>query len=108
MNYGKALRVIRAMAGLQQKELAGQAGMDPSHISLIESGKRKPSVGSIERLCKAVGIPNHLFTLLAAESADLRISDAKDLKETIQSLANFMVKNGARKRSRRGRFPSAK
>jgi len=71
MDYGKALRIARAIAGLQQKELAELAGIDPSHISLIEVGKRKPSVDMVEKLAKALQIPEHLFTLLAAESEDL-------------------------------------
>lgn len=107
MNYGKALRVARAMAGLQQKKLATLAGMDPSHISLIEMGKRQPSVRSIEKLSKALGIPNHLFTLLAAESADLKISDAEDLKQAAQSLARFMLNIGSRTTSRRSRASSS-
>ena len=43
MDYGKALRIGRAIAGLQQRELAELAEIDPSHNSLIEVGKRKPS-----------------------------------------------------------------
>jgi XRE family transcriptional regulator, regulator of sulfur utilization len=108
VNYAKALRVARAMADLQQKELAKLAGMDPSHISLIEMGKRKPSVRSVEKLSRALGIPNHLFTLLATESADLRIGDAQYLKQATQSLARLMLNNVFRKRFRHTRKSSTK
>ena len=96
MDYAKALRVSRAMAGLQQKELASRAGMDPSNISLIETGKRKPSLRAVEKLSQALGIPHHLFTLLATEPADLRVNDPAHLKQAIESLAHFMLNNDLR------------
>jgi len=79
MDYGKAIRIGRAIAGLQQKELAELAGVDPSHISLIEFGKRKPSLDTVEKLAKALQIPDHLLTLLAAEPEDLDLKDPKEL-----------------------------
>src|SRR6202000_1652898 len=72
MNYGKALRISRAIVGLQQRELAEKAGLNASHVSLIEKGSRNPSVGAITKLCDAMKIPESLFTMLAAEADDLR------------------------------------
>ena len=108
MNYGKALRMARAISGIEQKRLASRARMHPSHISLIESGKRKPSVRAIEKLSRALGIPNHLFMLLASEPPDLRVSDPEDLKQAIQSLSNLILKHDAPKRSRRSKSDSAR
>ena len=45
MNYGKALAVIRAAKGLQQKELAELLGVTSSYVSRIESGERPTQVG---------------------------------------------------------------
>lgn len=70
MNYGKALRIARAIENLSQAELSRLAGVGQSYISLIENGKWKPRVSTIEKLTKALHIPNHLFTLLAMESGD--------------------------------------
>jgi transcriptional regulator with XRE-family HTH domain len=69
MDYSKAVRIARAVSGIQQKELAEKAGLNASHVLLIEKGSRKPSVGAIEKLCKAFRIPEPLFTLLVAEAA---------------------------------------
>ena len=74
MNYGKALRIARAVSGLQQQELAERAGLNASHISLIEKGSRKPSVAAIEKLSKALEMPESLFTMLAANQETLRES----------------------------------
>ena len=95
MDYGKALRIARAVAGLQQKELAQFADIDPSHISLIEMGKRKPSVGTVQKLAKALQIPDHLFTLLAAEPDDLDMKNPEELLRAAQSLAQLLFQHGA-------------
>jgi transcriptional regulator with XRE-family HTH domain len=104
MDYGKALRIARAIAGLQQKELAELAGIDPSHISLIEIGKRNPSVDMVEKLAKALQIPEHLFTLLAAEPEDLDMKDPKELERAAQSLAQLLLRNATHSRFR-GNLP---
>lgn len=110
MNYGKALKVARAIAGLQQKDLARRAGLDPSHISLIELGRRKPSPVALERMSQALGMPPHLLMLLAAEPKDLRLADPTELKLATESLANLLLKNAsgpdAKKPPRSGSMPA--
>lgn len=96
MDYGKALRVARAIAGLQQKELAKVAGLNPSHISLIESGRRRPSPDAIEKVSRGLGIPVHLFTLLAAEPKDLKTADNREMTLAAQSLAHLILNNARR------------
>jgi transcriptional regulator with XRE-family HTH domain len=91
MDYGKAVRIARAIGGFQQKELAEIAELDPSHISLIEKGKRKPSVGTIKKIANALQIPEHLMTLLAAEPADLDIKDPQELQRAALSLAELLL-----------------
>src|ERR1700730_2054394 len=98
MDYGKALRIGRAMAGLQQKEVADRAGMNSSHICLIELGKRKPSVQALEKICKALGIPNHLFMLLGAEASDLNVGDPDGIRRAAESLAHILFSNASRRR----------
>jgi transcriptional regulator with XRE-family HTH domain len=107
MNYGKALKIGRAVAGISQKELASKAELDPSHVSLIEKGQRKPSVGAVHKLAEALEIPEHLFTLLAAEPNDLRNIDAPELGRISESLARYVIgETRSREKSRR-RNPAA-
>jgi transcriptional regulator with XRE-family HTH domain len=93
MNYGRALKIARAIAGLQQKELARRADIDPSHVSLMEMGKRQPSVQSLEKLSKALRVPIYLLTLLAAEDGDLKISDPVELKRISELLARLLLRD---------------
>jgi transcriptional regulator with XRE-family HTH domain len=104
MDYGKALRISRAIAGVGQSHLAAAAGLGPSHISLIENGARKPSVRAIGKLCRALDIPEPLFNMLAAESADLRGVEEGEFQRIGTYLARFLIrsepktKHAARKR----------
>jgi transcriptional regulator with XRE-family HTH domain len=101
MNYGRALRIARAIVGLEQKQLARRAGLDPSHISLMERGARQPSVGAIGKLCKALDIPEALLTMLATEQSDLRGIGEQEFEQIGAYLARFLIHNGHRlKRSK--------
>lgn len=91
MNYAKALKVARAISGLQQQELAEAAGLDPSYLSLIEMGKRKPSVAAIEKVARGLSIPTHLFMLLASEPEDLEGADAAEINRASESLARLLL-----------------
>jgi transcriptional regulator with XRE-family HTH domain len=94
MNYGKALRLARALAGLQQQQLADKAGIDASYISLIEQGKRSPSVKFIHKISKAIGIPPYLFTFLAMESDDTELLDEKELASLGEALTKLVLNYG--------------
>jgi transcriptional regulator with XRE-family HTH domain len=61
------LKLARKVAGLTQAELAKQAGVTKSYISLLESGQRDiRSVGyeTVARIADALGVsPQELFPL---------------------------------------------
>ena len=78
MDYGKALRVARTAKGYSQRQLADAAHIDASHVSLIETGHRKPSLDVLQRLAEALGVPLDIITLLAAGPSRLKgISPAR-------------------------------
>jgi transcriptional regulator with XRE-family HTH domain len=106
MDYGKALRIARAMAGLQQNEVADLAGINSSYVCLIEAGKRTPSVHALEKLCKALDVPHHLFVLLGAEAADINIGDPDEIHRAAESLTHLLFSNASRSRRQRVRRPS--
>lgn len=53
---GKVLRKRRHECGLSQEALAEQAGLDPTFISRIENGHRRPSVESVWKFAKALDV----------------------------------------------------
>jgi transcriptional regulator with XRE-family HTH domain len=55
VNYGRAIRILRAARGLSQQDLAAKTGgLSSSMLSLIESGKREPSVDAVLMLTGAL------------------------------------------------------
>jgi transcriptional regulator with XRE-family HTH domain len=70
MNYAKAIRIARSISGMSQAELSERSTLDRSYLSLIEGGKRKATVASLEKIAVALEIPFHLLSLLATEKQD--------------------------------------
>ena len=91
MDYGKAVRVARAISGIQQKELADRAGLNSSYVSLIEMGKRKPSLKAVRALSSALEMPPDLLTLLGIESEDLSLADTNEVDEVAKSLFKVLL-----------------
>ena len=59
---GKNLKKIRTAKKLSQGAIARQLGVHRAYISGIESGKRNPTIGTIERLALALDIkPDRLI-----------------------------------------------
>ena len=53
---GEELRKAREKAGLTQEELAFDAHIHRTYVSLLERGKKSPTIDVLFRLCDALGI----------------------------------------------------
>ena len=53
---GKELKEIREAAGLSQEQLAFDAGVHRTYISLLERDKKSPTLNVLFRICKALKI----------------------------------------------------
>jgi transcriptional regulator with XRE-family HTH domain len=95
MNYGKAIKIVRAAHGLTQRELAARLSVGPSALSLIEAGKRQPSVGVLDEIASVLHVPPHLLTVLASESNDIdKRIDPRQLADLAKSLLELLVASG--------------
>jgi transcriptional regulator with XRE-family HTH domain len=56
-NIGHVIKILRTAAGIKQKALAGKAGIKPNYLSMIESGKREPSLNLLRSIAKALNVP---------------------------------------------------
>jgi transcriptional regulator with XRE-family HTH domain len=52
--FGLTVRRRREKAGLSQEALADEAGLHRTYISLLERGKRMPSILVVQKLAKAL------------------------------------------------------
>ena len=60
--FAQVLRRLRKDKGLSQEELAHQSDLDRTYISLLERGLRQPSLSSILRLSKPLGVSRGIFS----------------------------------------------
>lgn len=54
--FGQCLKNARIKKGLSQEKLAEAANLDRTYISLLERGKRNPSLLCIISICRALDI----------------------------------------------------
>src|SRR5262245_32404977 len=57
MTLGARIKELRAERALQQRQLAEKAGLTPSMVSQIESGRLTPSLPTLGKLAGALGVP---------------------------------------------------
>ena len=54
--FGEALRRVRLAAGLTQEQLALEADVQRNFISLIETGQNQPTISTVAKLARALGM----------------------------------------------------
>ena len=74
---GQRIKQLRGERALQQRQLAEKAGLTPSMVSQIESGRLTPSLHTLGKLAAALGLP---IAALFEESRNglLRVSRRSD------------------------------
>lgn len=83
MKIGRALKTCRTAKNLSLIQLSELAGLSQSYLSMIESGKREPSLTLLEKVVKSLELPMPIFLFLAAEKDELSGLD----QETIDRLS---------------------
>lgn len=53
---GERIRKLRKAQELSQEQLAERAGIDRSHMGFIEQGRRQPTITTLYKLTKSLGI----------------------------------------------------
>ena len=71
--FGVTLREIRLERGMTQTQLAALLEMDCAYITVLEHGKKMPSLEMILRLSKGLGIlPGELVNRVAQRLEELQ------------------------------------
>jgi len=78
--FGAALRRVRRAAGLSQEQLGLEAGVQRNFISLIELGQNQPTITTISKLARALGM---LASELVAEAEREAQSGHKNRRKTL-------------------------
>lgn len=89
--FGSYLKQERLSKNLSLKDLEDITGISSSHIHRIENNNRKPSIRVIEKLARALNIPNELF-LEKMNLENIHMPKSKELLDIISS--NQFLVNG--------------
>lgn len=54
--FGAALRRLRLASGMTQEQLGLEAGVQRNFISLIETGQNQPTITTVAKLARALGM----------------------------------------------------
>ena len=54
--FGERVKELRKDKGLSQEQLAEKIKRDPRSVVAIEGGKRNPTLNTIDKLAKALGV----------------------------------------------------
>lgn len=77
MIVGERVRRIREQKNISQAQLARRAGVVAYHLSRIENGHTSPSVGTLEKLARALEIP--VYQLFYEGDASVEILNPADM-----------------------------
>lgn len=59
MILGERLRTLREARHLSQGDIARRSGLLPSYVSRIENDHTLPSIDTLEKVARALGVPMH-------------------------------------------------
>jgi transcriptional regulator with XRE-family HTH domain len=94
MTYGKTIKKIRKKRGINQKQLAINAGIEQSYLSMVENGAQQPSRGFLEAVCYELDVP--LFIISYASTTKNDVSEAvwDNMQKDKQALSDIFEKYG--------------
>lgn len=69
MEWGTALRIVRAARSMDQAAVATEADISAAHLSLLENDKRSPSVSVVGKICGVLGIAHSDLARIAEDPA---------------------------------------
>ncbi len=100
-HLGKRIRQLRTECRLSQEELAGKCGIHPTLVGKIERSGGNPSLITLERIAKGLGLPlyelfkfddeEHIYSRNARRLEGLLDNIAFELKTARQYVRNARI-----------------
>jgi transcriptional regulator with XRE-family HTH domain len=104
-NFAERMREARELKELSQADIARKTGLQPSHISHFETGKRAPSFENLKALADGLGVSTdyllgrELKTGAAGPVIERVVRHAEKLNESdLETLATFAETLAGRRR----------
>jgi len=82
MDLGFAIKTARQYLDFSQEKLSEKTGLSQTSISQIENGVKAPSRKTIDKICKALYVPEDILYILGIQGEDI----SSKRKEMFQKL----------------------
>jgi transcriptional regulator with XRE-family HTH domain len=95
VTLGKAIKLVRTANGIKQGVLARDLKVSANYLSLIENGKREPSISFLRRMATALRVPVGIF-FLWQDIGPVKTSDpvTRQLRELLTRLEAMYLLSG--------------
>lgn len=93
MDLGQAIKTLRMKQQMTQAELAERVGMSINAVSQIELGKTMPPKATVERLCRAFGIPVSYLLLASIDEQDIPEEKRVLYRTLLEPLRNELIEH---------------
>jgi transcriptional regulator with XRE-family HTH domain len=98
---GRTIKVLRAASAISQKDLAERAGIKPNYLSLVESGKREPSLSVLRTISEELHVPmSFLFweSAIGSDDANVKLNHIVDrIKQLLLQVESLRVADLSKK-----------
>lgn len=90
MKIGKTIRDLRKSKNLNQSELSSFTGITQTALSQIESDKKFPNQGTLERISKALGVTPAAIYIMSASEDDVPEENRKTFNKVYPGLKQML------------------
>lgn len=97
MTIGRAIKTVRTKRGIGQQQLAKKAKISQGFLSLLEKGRRTPSLKMTRGLANALGVPTELLLLMGCESKKTK-RYSKQIRRITSWVDSILIKISRSKR----------
>jgi len=94
MTIGSTLKLLRTASNLTQSSLAKDLNVTANYLSLVENGRKEPSLTFLKRFSKKLDAPLGYFLWLALE--ENRSQEEFDLKRKMNELLVTIIREKGR------------
>lgn len=92
MNIGAAIKKIRLEKEISQGDLSKTCEISQTSFSQIENGIKRPSTNTLNKICKALDVPETIIYLYALEESDIPKSKKAVFKVVFPAVEEMIKK----------------
>ena len=86
LRTGQIIKILRVTLGLRQKDLAKRVGIQQHYLSLVEAGKRQPSLAVLRKIASQFDVPVSLLFWEAEKRPELIATEHQERWNSLHSL----------------------